>query len=84
MHGPKVTFSLCWQQIRVYLGWWSVLVAAVALLVARRARDLSATLPVFPSHRDGTDVHGHAKDDCRPSLLKLAFPFRHALGLTWR
>lgn len=35
------------QQIGVYLGWWTVLVAAVALLAARRIRDLSATLPVF-------------------------------------
>lgn len=35
------------QQIGLYLGWWSMLVAAVALLVARRTRDLSATLPVF-------------------------------------
>jgi hypothetical protein len=44
---PKSYFLFVLQQIRVYLGWWSVLVAAVALLVARRARDLSATLPVF-------------------------------------
>jgi hypothetical protein len=38
---------LVYRNIGVAFGWWSLLVAAVAILVARRTRDFSATLPVF-------------------------------------
>jgi hypothetical protein len=36
-----------YRNMSMAFGWWSLLAATVAILVARRARDLSATLPVF-------------------------------------
>jgi hypothetical protein len=42
------------QHIGLFIGWWSLLVTAVSLLVARRIRDLHSILPVLAATAMGT------------------------------
>jgi hypothetical protein len=86
------------QHIGLFLGWWSMLVAMLAILVARRIRDLHTTLPVFLATTMGalcTAMQGRlpsfAFETCHPFFAMLwgylgvrAFQgFRHISRICW-
>lgn len=84
--------------IGLYLGWWSVLAGAVALLIARRTRDLPRTAPVFLATAMGclstamqARLPSYAFETCFPFFamlwgyvaLRTFEGFRHIARLCW-
>ena len=75
----SVSYGLyAFHQISKGPGWWSVLVAATAVLVARRTRNLPSTLPVFIAAALGAlctalqaRLQTYAFETCYPFLAML-------------